>query len=142
MRKRFAATCSRRCPGRWRTPGGPGRDADDRGPGRGGLCWIRRPTAESCSRGSLRDVIRAVLARSLLGYEPFYARAEIGDDGAKKERSNTSFAQIFASLVDSIWRLRAMTSCRVPMLYEAISASIFLFSAGFCLQHFRTAPSY
>jgi carboxyl-terminal processing protease len=55
-RKRLAATRGRRC-GRWRAPGGRGRDADDRDPGRGGLRWVRRPTAESCSRGSVRDVI-------------------------------------------------------------------------------------
>jgi carboxyl-terminal processing protease len=58
-RTRLAAARGRRCPGRWRAPGGRWRDAYDRGPGRRGLRRIRRPPTEPRCRGSVRDVIRA-----------------------------------------------------------------------------------
>jgi hypothetical protein len=45
-----------------------GCDADDRGPGRRGVRRVRRPPTEPCSRGSVRDRIRAVAPRSLLRY--------------------------------------------------------------------------
>jgi hypothetical protein len=42
---------------------GVGRDADDRDSGDRGLCRVRRPPTEPCSRGSLRDVIWVTLPR-------------------------------------------------------------------------------